>query len=377
MAKRSATKKSTTKPVAKRSTTRSPKATVKKEAKQPEFDSSKTRLRNIKTATRTSLTRYLKYRPHRSFRRTRRRDYIRSLEIPGYIAFTYQVWAHLMKHKRVFGGLIACYALATIVLVGAASQETFTQLAGLLKETSGSILEGGWGEIGKAGLLLFSGAVGNFSPQLGETQQIYAALLFTLTWLAGVWLMRAQVAGGKPRLRDALYNSGAPIVSTAIVALLIVVQMLPMAIGVIGYTTALSAELAGVLAMVVFLAAFLLIALSLYLVTSSFFALIVCTLPGMYPLEALRTAAQLVINRRLRILLRMVWLIVVVLLAWVLAMLPIILFATWLQSTWPQISWVPIVPFALSFTAAASTVFASSYTYMLYRKVVDNDSSAK
>jgi hypothetical protein len=44
----------------------------------------------------------LSRRPHRAFRRTHRRDYVRSLNLPGYIAFTHYVWRTLWERKRVF-----------------------------------------------------------------------------------------------------------------------------------------------------------------------------------------------------------------------------------------------------------------------------------
>lgn len=317
----------------------------------------------------------LSRRPHRSFRLTRRRDYARSLQLPGYIAFTHEVINHLWTHRRVFGALILTYMLATAVLVGIASQAIFTELASTLEETSSNIFQGGWGEIGKAGLLLITGISGNFSPQLSEAQQLLAALLFLMAWLSSVWLIRAQMAGGTPRLREALYSSGAPIVSTVIVSLLVLVQMIPAAIGIIAYSAALTTDFfsTGVLAMVVGLVAFLLIVLSLYLITSSFFAMIVVTLPGMYPWQALRTAGDLVIGRRLRILLRLIWGALIAMLAWVIIMLPIILLASWLQASFEQFAWIPIVPISLAFVAAASTVFMSAYIYILYRKVVDDD----
>lgn len=316
-------------------------------------------------------------RPHRSFRRTRRRDYVRSLALPGYIAFTNEVVSHLWKYRRVFGALIFTYMVTTALLVGLASQAVFTQLTETLQETSANIFQGGWGELGKAGLLLITGISGNFSPELTEAQQIFAALLFLMAWLASVWLIRAQMAGGAPRMRDALYGSGAPIVSTAIVGLLVMVQMVPAAIGIIAYSAAVSTDFfsTGALAMVIGLLAFLLIVLSVYLVTSSFFALIVVTLPGMYPWQALRTAGDLVTGRRLRILLRLTWAAIIAILGWIVIMLPVILVASWLQTSIKQLAWVPIVPVALAFVASLSTVFMSAYIYKLYRKVVDDDAS--
>jgi hypothetical protein len=45
---------------------------------------------------------FMSRRPHRSFRRTLRRDYRRSLKLPGYIAFTIFVNKTLLRFRRTF-----------------------------------------------------------------------------------------------------------------------------------------------------------------------------------------------------------------------------------------------------------------------------------
>src|SRR4051812_47688906 len=71
---------------------------------------------------------FMSRRPHRSFRLTKRRDYQRSLKLPGYIAFTYKVNQTLWKNKRIFIWLIIFYAFFITVLVGIGSQETYAGL---------------------------------------------------------------------------------------------------------------------------------------------------------------------------------------------------------------------------------------------------------
>ncbi len=320
---------------------------------------------------------FLVRRPHRSFQRTRRRDYVRSLKLPGYFAFTNIVLRHLWTYRRVFGGLILVYSAASAIFIGLASQSDFTQFANILNEAGGEVFQGGWGKVGGAGLLLLSGISGGFSATLSEAQQVLGALLFLMGWLTSVWLIRAHMAGGTPRLRDALYSSGAPIISTIIVGAILLLQMLPAMIAFILYSTALSTDFfsTGALAMVVGLVAFLLVILSLYLLCSSFFALIVVTLPGMYPWRAIRTAGDLVVGRRLRIIFRLTWAVLVIALVWAIIMIPIILLSTWLQSSIAQLAWVPIVPIALVLISSLSVVFMSAYVYILYRKVVADDAS--
>lgn len=319
----------------------------------------------------------LKRRPHRSFRRTRRRDYVRSLKLPGHWAFTHFVWKTLWQHRKLFSLLMVVYAVITIGLVGIASQDTYSQLNTEIKKTGDELLTGNWGQLGQAGLLLMTGVTGGINDTMTEPQQIYAAIILLFTWLTTVWLLRALLAGKHPRLRDGLYHAGAPMLSTVLVGLVAIIQLLPLAIAVIAYAAAAATGLLdkGVEAMLFWVAAGLLALLSLYWLTSTFIALVVVTLPGMYPMHALRTAGDLVVGRRLRILLRILWLLLGIAIAWIVVLVPIILFDTWLKSLLPAIQWVPVVPVALLAMGTLTVIWAASYIYLLYRRIVDDDAA--
>lgn len=320
---------------------------------------------------------FLARRPHRSFIRTRRRDYVRTLTLPGYWSFTNEVRRLLWKHKKLFLWLAVVYSVLTIALVGMASQSTYTNLSDTLKTSGGDLFSGGWGKISQAGLLLLSGVTGNLTATPSAVQQVYAALLALLVWLTTVWLLRAILAGHKPRLRDGIYNAAAPLVATFLVALLLVVQLLPVAVAAIGYSAAVTSDLlsGGVEAMIFWAAAGLLTVLSLYWMMGTLFALIIVTLPGMYPMKAIRTAGDLVIGRRLRILSRLLWLMGTVAVAWIVVMVPIILMATWLYGIAPAINWLPIVPIALLLMGTLTVIWVAGYVYLFYRKVVDDDAA--
>jgi hypothetical protein len=320
---------------------------------------------------------FLVRRPHRSFRRTRRRDYERSLELPGYWSFTNQVRSLLWERKKTFLWVAIIYGVMSALLVGIASQDSYTALGDTLRDTSGNIFEGNWGEIGKAGLLFASTITGNAGATPTEAQQIYAGIIALLIWLTTVWLLRAFKAGQAPRIRDGLYNAGAPIVPTTAIALVLILQLVPAALAVIAFSAALSTGFlqGGVESMLFSVVAALLMILSIYWVTSTIIALVVVTLPGMYPMQALKTAGDLVIGRRLRILLRWVWLIAVVIVTWVLVMIPIIIFDSWLKSILPIIQWLPLVPVSLLVMSSLSVVFVASYVYLLYRRIVEDDAA--
>ena len=318
---------------------------------------------------------FMSRRPHRSFRRTRRRDYSRSLKLPGYIAFTVSVNKTLLRFKGAFIWLAAVYAVLLIVLVGLGSQETYVALTDTLKETGSEIFQGNIGQLGQAALLFVTiGSVGlTGSPT--EAQQVYTVITGLLVWLTTIWLLRNLLAGHKVKLRDGLYSAGSPIVATFMVTFVLALQLIPAGIAVLGYSAAVSTGLlsSGVEAMLFWIAAGLLVVLSLYWIVSTFFALIIVTLPGMYPGRALRTAGDMMVGRRLRILLRLAWLALMVLLAAALTLVPIILLTLGLTNIWPAVANVPIVPMALMLFGVGAFIWSASYVYLLYRKVVDDD----
>lgn len=314
-------------------------------------------------------------RPHRSFLLTRRRDYVRSLQLPGYWAFSNYVFQTIWRQRRLFGLLVLVYAILSGLVVGITSQDVYTQLGDALKTTSDDIFNGNLGEIGKAGLLLVATISGGANATPTEGQQIYGAIFVLLTWLTTVWLLRNILAGHAVRLRDGLYSAGAPIVATFFVGIILLVQLLPLGLAFVGYSAAVSSGLlsGGVAEMVFWTVASLLGVLSLYWVTSTIIALVVVTLPGMYPMRALRTAGDLVIGRRLRILLRLLWMLLGIVVVWAVVMIPIIIFDTWLKSVWSAVAGVPIIPLVLLAMGSVTIVWAASYVYLLYRKVVDDD----
>ena len=319
----------------------------------------------------------LSRRPHRSFRKTLRRDYKRSLKLPGYFAFSKHVRQTLWVNRKTFILLAIVYALITVLMVGIASQDNYTTVVNTLKSTSGDMFNGFWGNLGSAGLLSLTAITGGLSTSLTDSQQIYAGLIVLLTWLTTVWLLRNILAGHKVKLRDGLYNAGSPILPTFLVALLAIVQLLPLALALIAYGAAVSTGLLnnGVEAMLFWVADGLLALLSVYWLSSTFFALIIVTLPGMYPYQAIKTAGDLVVGRRLRLLLRFSWMALGILIVWGLVLIPTIIFDSWLKHIWSAVNWLPIVPVVLLALSALTIVWVSSYTYLLYRKVIADEAS--
>lgn len=315
---------------------------------------------------------FLSRRPHRTLRLTRRRDYIRPLELPGHLAFTYEVNSTLWRHRKLFALVLVVYTVLYGILVGIQSQATFTELTQTLTQT-GEEVTGNWGALDQAGAVLLSIVTAGTSTEISESQMIFSVLVILMVWLVSVWLLRNLMAGHKVKLRDGIYNSGAPIFSTLLITLLIAIQLLPVGLAVIGYNAALTSGVldGGATAMLFWIAASLLGVLSLYWITSSLFAMIIVTIPGMYPYQAVKTAGDLVLGRRVKILLRWLWMALVIAVTWVLVLLPFIFLDMGLKNLWPAIEWLPILPIVILILSAFSIVWISTYVYLLYRKVVD------
>ena len=316
---------------------------------------------------------FLARRPHRTFRLSRRRDYVRELELPGYIAFTHFVNKTIWANKKLLLGLAAIYLTLFVVVIGIGSQDTYTALADSLNETAVSITGGDLSQLALAGVLFVTIATVGVTDAPSESQQIFVVILGLLVWLTTVWLLRNRMAGHNVKLRDALYNAGAPIVPLFLVVLVFLVQLIPILLAVVAYDAATTSGLlnSGVEAMLFWIAAILLGLLSIFWATSTLFAMVLVTLPGMYPFKALRSAGDIVLGRRVRILLRWVWMLLVVVVFWAVVLIPLIFIDQWLKSIWPAFENVPVIPAALAVIGTISIVWLSSYIYLLYRKVVD------
>lgn len=334
--------------------------------------------KKLVSKVRSSIQARLEDNPHRSFRLSRRRDYKRELPLPHPIAFIAEVFKVLWAQRRIFLPLMLIYGLLYAALVGITSQDTYSQIGSALDDTGS---EAGVSEslnaFEKAGLTFLSIATGGVSTSLNGSQQMIALFLGLMAWLTTVWLLRNILAGNKVKMRDGLYNAGAPIISTICIIFVIVLQLIPAGFAAIGFAAAQSSGLiasGGVEAMLFWIAAGLLCLLSLYLISSSLFASIIVTLPGMYPLKALRTSRQLILGRRLPLLLRVIWMALFLAVLWAIIIIPVVLFDGWIKWAIPVIEWIPIVPFAVLVMSTFSIFWIAAYIYLLYRKVVDYES---
>lgn len=269
----------------------------------------------------------------------------------------------IFRNWKLFLTFFILYLTASAVLLGVVNQSNYNTITSALKSTDPNV----WART----FALFGAAVtGGLNPTATANGQLLAVILGLVAWLTLVWLLRHIVNGATVKLREGLYGGSAPLISTVLVVAFGLVQCIPLIAVAISYSAAVSTGLLnnGIEAMLYYGAAGLLVLLSLYWLTSTFIALIVVTLPGMYPLAAIRAAGDLVVGRRLRLILRLMWLFALVFVVWLVVLVPIILLDDWLA-----IPWLPLVPVTILGLGTVSLIMASTYIYLLYRKLVDDD----
>ena len=310
---------------------------------------------------------FIERRPHSSFYLTKRRDSARSFKIAGYFRFSNEVWGTIWQNRKVFIKFLALYSVLSLIIVGALSQANYLSI----RDSITSAGEGfGIGEV----ISIFTTTITSSNGDDATiASQIISGLLFLFGWLVMVFILRHQLSGNKIKLRDALYNAGAPIVATFVVLLLIVFQLLPLALSLLAYVVvsgigAINWEIA-IENMAAWCALSAIAVLTIYWLSSSFIALIVVTSPmGVYPWQAIKIAGDMVVGRRLKIVLRLLFMIVPLILLWAIVLIPMILLDNWIN-----IYWLPLVPLVSLFLSTLSLIWISSYIFLLYRRLIDDD----
>ena len=313
---------------------------------------------------------------HRSFRRSYREDYMRPFEAPGLLSHAIESLKMLFKNWRLFLPLILIIAIFNVLLVGLMSEDTYVTFQNSLDETSKNIKAGELGTFARSGLLLISTiTTGGLSQGMTESQQVSAIILFLITWLVTIYLVRHRLAGHKIKLRDGFYNALAPFISTLVVLAIIFIEAIPLMIVIITYSAAVATNFLATpfYALIYFIFAALLIILSVYLISSSLIAFVAVSAPGLYPLVAIRTAHELLAGRRIKFIIRIIYLFFVLIVVWVIIMLPLIALDLALKKNISWLQGIPVVSFELLLMTCFSAVYSSIYLYLFYRKLLDYD----
>ncbi len=262
----------------------------------------------------------------------------------------------LLKDWKLFGGIVFVYLILNILLVKGLNSGLQVQE---LKDALAEIFNGSTGELA-VGVTVFGALLGTAGRASNELAAGYQSILMIIVSLVLIWALRQRLAGEKISVSDAFYKSMHPLIPYILVLLVIVIQLLPLLLATILYQPIIVGGLAitGVEKLIWGALLFCLALLSLYMVTSSIFALYIVTLPDMRPMRALRSARDLVRYRRWLIMRKCLFLPFIMLIIAAVITIPVILILT------PVAEW-----FFFFLTMLALAVF-HSYMYSLYRELL-------
>ena len=315
-------------------------------------------------------------RLHRSFRRSYREDYKRGLKAPGLVSHAMTSLKIIFRNWKIFGLLMLVVVIANILFVGIMSEENYQTYQDSL-ELSNEV--NGYGELGrfaKSGMLLLSSVTtAGLSSGINDVQIVFLVIFVLMLWLITTYFLRHILAGNKPRFRDGLYNAFAPIISLLVTLVVLFIHLIPFFIFLILYSTAVATDFLTepLYCFLFWLLSSLLILLSLHLVPISLIALSSVTVPGIYPMQAIHAATDLIQGRRTKYIIRIIFFLIVLALLWVVVMLPITYLDLWMKEEMGWLVNVPIVPFFLQAMTAFSIIYTTSYFYLFYRRMLEND----
>lgn len=303
------------------------------------------------TDKKTDKTRRLKQPKYRSFKYSKR---LRQTKPPITGAFRLFVIScrFLIQRWRQFGGITLVYFILTAFLVTGLGQ-----LVGSFQD----LFQGQKPELATSwilfGLLFNSG-----SGAETETAAVYQSLLTIIISLVIIWTMRTTSLAKdiKTTVKDAFYKGLYPLVPFVLVLAVIGLQLFPMLIATYLYIEVIASGLAvtAIEQVLWIILSALLAVFSLYMVSSSVFALYIVTLPDLTPIKALRSARDLVRHRRWVIMRKLIFLPIAVLSLIALIILPVIFIYSELA----------VIMFSV--LNMVGLVIGHSYLYHLYRELL-------
>ena len=258
-----------------------------------------------------------------SFRRIYREDYVRELNVPGMGQHIFQAFKMIFLNWKIFLPLLLIVVVVMAGLLG------FLNLA----------------DYKDAGVMV-----------------VVNAVILTV-WLITIFVLRQRMAKNKIGLRDALYNAMTPFLSSLVVLVVVAIQAVPVILVIIAYASAVETHFLDTpfYAFLFLTFAGLMILLTSYLWSGSLIALTAVSAPGLYPLEALKAANEMMMGRRIKFVLRIIALLIV-------------LFVMWAILIWPMAMWVgesPALAVMLMTVGCFSVMYIASYLYLYYRWMLD------
>jgi hypothetical protein len=308
---------------------------------------------NASTKQRTDARR-IKQRRYRSFKLSPRIKH--PIKLPSEWHLLKVACRTLWEGRKVLLGIGCVYLLLGLPqIVGSANSSEVQQL----KQAFDAALTNNWQHI-ISGLSIFSFLVASSSSGASNNSGVTQTLVLVFISLVVIWSLRQITAKVAIRVRDAFYLGTYPMVQFTLVLLVIGLQLVPFIVAANIYSYVIDSGLAVLVIEKVLwgLLLALVALLSLYMISSSIFALYIVTLPDMTPMKALKSARELVKYRRWTVLRKVIFLPIALLLAGAVIMLPVILW------------FVPLAAAIFYILSIFALIVFHAYLYALYRELL-------
>lgn len=278
-------------------------------------------------------------------------------KLPNVLRISQKTVLLLWQHRWLFLGIAAVYGVLNVILVRGLSSSS--DIASLKQLISGQY-QGGSSRL-ISSLAIFGLLVASPGSSSGDPSgSLFQIIIILLSSLALVWALRQVMAGHKISIRNAYYMGMYPLVPVLLLLFLVLLQLVPATVGLGMFSLVVANGIAanwfqellwgvGCLALV---------GLSLYWLTSSVIALYIATVPEMTPMRALRTARQLVRYRRWKVMRKLLFLPMALLIVTGLIVIPV------------AFIWDPAAPWAVYVLSMLALAVIHGYIYTLYRELL-------
>jgi len=177
-------------------------------------------------------------------------------------------------------------------------------------------------------LVFFGLLVGSSNAVSSDVAAAYQSVLFIVGSLAFIWLLRALYTNKKEsiRVRDGFYLGMQPFVTVIIVLFVLALQTIPMSIG--GYLLSMGLSTPGISLVEVFIfiiLAALISLVSLYLISGTWAAIYIVTLPGAEPWKSIKASNKLLSVHRWQVMRKLLALVMFLFLSAALLIIPLLM----------------------------------------------------
>lgn len=275
-------------------------------------------------------------------------------KVPGAFKLMRGTFSVMRQNWKPFLGIMLIYCVLNLVLVQSFNGSDINQAKSNLDSMNG----GRFGGLMSSAMLFIymASSSGNVNS---TTAGAYQLILTLVTSLALIWTLRQAYAGQKVRVRDGFYSGMYPLVPFVLVLVAAVSQLIPLVIAGYIYNLVNTGIAATGIEAVMWGITFAIFGIiSLYMLASSIFALYIVCLPDVQPMEALRSARELVRFRRWMIIRKLLFLPAFLLVSAALIIIPLIFVAT------------PVAGITFLLTSTFGLPIIHGYVYRLYRELL-------